>query len=197
MDKKLLAVILIVPLTSIILTWQVYQSSQIKPSNIDLPKQSATKKIADTFFNQASIINFNEDGLPKSKIIGEQLLHYPDEEDVEITNPRVTFFRDKGSPVLISADRGWINRPGTRVFLKGHTTIIREQSPLNKFSQLETPELTIWPNKEYAETDKLVKISTEATEATGVGMEAYLDKERYILLNNVKARHIPAKAPGR
>ena len=193
MDKKLLAVILIVPLTSIAITWLVFQSSQVKQNNILFPEQNNPEKIADTFFNHSTIINFSETGLPKSKIIGEQLFHYPGEEDSEIINPRMTFFRNEGSPVFITADHGWINQSGTRVLLKGHTVIVREKSSFNKFSKLETPELTIWPNRDYAETDKPVKITTEGTNATGIGMKAYLDKEHYLLLNNVKARHIPAK----
>ena len=196
MDKKLLAVIVFVPIASVAITWLVFQSGNIKPRNINFPEQSNSEKIADTFFNHSTIINFNESGLPKSKIVGKQLFHYPGEEDSEITSPRVTFFRDQGSAVFISADQGWINQTGTRVLLKGHTTIVREKSSFNKFSKLETPELTIWPNKEYAETDKPVKITTEGTNATGVGMKAYLDKERYLLLNNVKARHIPQNIQG-
>lgn len=193
MDKKLLAIIFLVPLASISITWQVLQSGPIKPGDVLFPKQNDPEKIADTFFNHSTIINFNEAGLPKSKIVGEQLFHYPGEEDSEITDPRVTFFRDEGAPVFITADHGWINQDGTRVFLKGHTTIMRDKSPFNKYSKLETPELTIWPNRDFAETDKTVKISTDETTATGVGMKAYLDKEHYFLLNNVKAQHIPKK----
>lgn len=193
MDKKLLAVIFSVPIVSIASTWLVFQSTLSQQNEFDFPEQTNSEKIADTFFNQSNIINFSETGLPKSRIIGQQLFHYPGEEDSEIINPRVTFFRDQGSPVLISADHGWINQPGTRVFLQGHTVITREKSAVNKFSKMETPELTIWPNRDYAETDKAVKITTKDTNATGIGMKAYLDKERYILLNNVKARHRPAK----
>ena len=194
MDKKLFLILLTIPAISIGITWYVFTKTSTEQSQISFPKQNTQKKVADTFFNQADIINFGETGFPKSKIIGDQIFHYPDDEDSEIINPRITLFRTKGLPVYITADHGWINKDGTRVFLKGHTIIRREKSQDNDFSQLETPELTIWPNKDYAETDKAVKITTAATIVTGIGMKAYLDKEHYYLLNDVKAKHIPVKS---
>ena len=193
MEKKLLALILFIPLVSISLTLFVLNAGESKQSQIDFPEQN-NKKVADTFFNNATIIDYGENGRPSSKIIGDQLFHYPGEDDSEIIKPKVTFFRDTGSPVFVTADHGWINQAGTRVLLKGHTVIVREKSEANKFSKLETPELIIWPEKEYAETDQDVKITTDGTVATGTGMKAYIDKEHYFLLNRVRGRHTPAQS---
>jgi lipopolysaccharide export system protein LptC len=191
MEKKLLALLITIPILSILISWTVLNSSSEEQTKINFPTQNKQQKIADTFFNKTNIINFGKTGLPKSKIIGDQLFHYPGEDDSEIINPRVTFFRDEGSPVYITADHGWINHDGTRVFLKGHTIIKREKSLTNQYSQLETPELTIWPDKEYVETDKAVKITSNTSFATGIGMKAHLDQEHYRLLSKVKVKHIP------
>ncbi|GEM_PF-3292336 len=193
MDKKLFLLLCIIPVASTTLTWQVFKSTDIKQNNIIFPKKKTTNKAADTFFNQAEIINFSDDGYPKSKIIGTQIFHYPGDEDSEIIQPRITLFRANNSHVYINADFAWINQDGTRVILKGHTIVRREASVDNQFSQLETAELTLWPNRDFAETDKHVKITSNAVNATGIGMKAYLDKEHYYLLDAVKARHIPAK----
>lgn len=193
MDKKLLAILFAIPAASIAITWYVFNLSNSKQSDIILPKKDRSLKIADTFFNTVEIISFGEAGVPKSKIIGDHIYHYPGKEDSEITTPKITLFRDIGPPVYVTADHGWVNKEGTRLILKGHTLIKREKSETNQFSQLESPELTIWPNRDYAETDKAVKITTDTTIATGIGMKAYLDKEHYYLLNNVKSRHIPEK----
>ncbi|MCK5662466.1 MAG: LPS export ABC transporter periplasmic protein LptC [Thiotrichaceae bacterium] len=193
MDKKLLAILFAIPAASIAISWYVFNLSNSKQSDIILPKKDSSLKIADAFFNTVEIISFGEAGVPKSKIIGDHIYHYPDKEDSEITTPKITLFRDIGPPVYVTADHGWVNKEGTRLILKGHTLIKREKSETNQFSQLESPELTIWPNRDYAETDKAVKITTDTTIATGIGMKAYLDKEYYYLLNNVKSRHIPEK----
>jgi lipopolysaccharide export system protein LptC len=193
MEKKLLATLIVIPLLSLAFTWLVINQKDTEKQSVQFPGQVSNKKIADAFFNQATINDFNETGTLKSKIIGQQIYHFPGEEDSEIIQPRVTFFRDEGSPVLISADHGWINKDGTRVLLRGHSVITREKSEFNQFMKLESPELIIWPDKEYIETDKAVKINSDSTVATGIGMKAYLDKEHYLLLNKVRSRHMPSK----
>ena len=191
MDKKLFLILLSLPFISVLLTWMVLSQEQKTSKTIEFPRQYDKNVVADSFFNDSTIINFTIAGKPKNKILGEKLFHYPGEQDSEIEQPRVTVFRDTGSPVLINADHGWINADGTRVILKGHTRVRREPSEYNDFSLLETPELTYWTEKDYAETDKPVKITTHTTIATGIGMKAYLNEEHYYLLDNVKARHVP------
>lgn len=190
MDKKLLIFLISFPIISILITWSVLNTKEVTHNDIDFPQQDKQQKVADTFVNDAYIINYGETGKPKSQIIGEKLFHYPGNEDSEISKPIITFFREQGSPVLISADQGWSNHDGSRIILKGNTVISRERSEHNQYSQLKTPQLTIWPDKEYAETDEKIKITTDTTVVTAVGMQAYLDVEHYILLHNVKGRHL-------
>ena len=189
MDKKLVLLLTAVPLISILITWFTLRETNKPQPDIELPAADSTQRIADHFLNQATIISFNPQGIPKSQISGSRLLHYPGDEDAELIDPHITLHRDKGSPILITADKGWVNKDGTRVFFKGHTVVERKMSEFNSFSRLDTPELTIWPHKEFAETDKHVKITTDTTVATGIGMKAYLDKGRYYLLNNVKGHY--------
>ncbi len=189
MDKKLLFILAAIPVLSVSATWLSINAAKDKQPEINLPAADSSQRIADHFLNHATIINFDSQGMPKSQLTGTRLLHYPGDEDAELFAPQITFNRDVGAPVLITADRGWVNKDGTRVFFQGHTVVERKQSPSNNFSRLDTPELTIWPNKEFAETDKHVKISTDTTIATGIGMKAHLDNERYYLLNDVRVHY--------
>jgi len=189
MDIKLFFTLLSIPVFAMTVTWLSLTGSADKQPVIDLPAADSSQRIADHFLNEATIINFNPQGIPRSQISGSRLLHYPGDEDAELLDPHIILHRDEGSPVLITADKGWVNKDGTRVFFQGHTVVKRKKSQTNSFSRLDTPELTIWPNKEFAETDKHVKITTDTTVATGTGMKAYLDSGRYYLLNNVKGHY--------
>lgn len=189
MDKKLFLILLFIPVTAITVTWLSFSVSTELQPEIDLPAKDSKQQIVDHFLNDATIINFNLQGIPRSQITGSRLLHYPGEEDAELLDPHIILHREEGSPVLITADKGWVNKDGSRVFFKGHTIVERKKSHSNSFSRLDTPELTIWPNKEFAETDKHVKITTDTIVATGTGMKAYLDSGRYYLLNNVRGHY--------
>jgi len=193
MDKKILAILIAIPVASSTISWYVFNLSADKHSDSSLTEKNNHKKIADTYFNQVEIISFDDTGSPKSKVIGARINHYPGDKDSEISTPRVTLIRKSGSPVYITADQGWVNKDASRVRLQGNTIIKRKKSPANQSFLLETPELIIWPNKNIAETDKAVRISNDTTISTGVGMKAYLESEHYYLFNNVKIYHLPTK----
>jgi len=193
MQIKLFALLAGIPVISVSLTWLVLEQNNDTESLFNAPKKKSELKIADTFLEQAVIINFSETGTPKNKIITQQILHYPGDQESEISLPQITLFRPQGSPTLVTADVGWINQEGTRITLEGHTIVRRDKTQYNAFSQLETPELIVWPKNNYVESDKSIKLTTDATIVTGIGMEAYLTNEHYYILKDVKVHHKPVK----
>jgi len=48
--------------------------------------------------------------------------------------------------------------------------------------------LSVWPKQEYAESDKAVKITTDETIVTAIGLEADLYQQQYHLLSQVKVK---------
>jgi len=71
--------------------------------------------------------------------------------------------------------------------------ISRQASAQNRFSQLESDHLTVWPKQEYAESDKAVKISNDETIITAIGLEADLYEHQYHLLSQVKVKHLTGR----
>ena len=193
MDKKLLIFLVAFPIASVFLTLMVLNDEKIEKTLTAYPEKNPPKKIADSFLNHVDIINYDETGKPKNNIIADKILHYPGDVDSKIIKPNISLFRKQGSPILITADNGFTNQQGTRIILTGHVVISRERSQYNQFFQLKSPTLTIWPNKEYAETDKAVMMTTEGTIVNAIGMKAFIDKEHYLLLSNVKSKHLPVK----
>ena len=192
MDKKLLFILLSLPLASIAITWYIFNLSIEHQVAINIPGVNGSLRTADTFFNQVDIINYDVMGKPKSYMTGKNIAHYPGDNDSRINVPRITFFRDKGLPVYVSAAQGLVNKNGSRLILKTDTVIKREQSLENSFFQLETPELTVWPKKDFAATKKAVKIITGTTIVTGIGMNADLKKRT---LSSIKKRYRAACTP--
>ena len=193
MDKKLLIILVTFPIVSIFLTLIVLNIEEIEKTQMDFPGNNSQKSVADSFINYADIINYSESGKPKNNIVADKILHYPGKVDSKLIKPNISLFRELGAPILITADNGFTNPQGTRIILTGHVVITRERSPHNQFFQLKSPTLTIWPNKEYAETDQAVLMTTEDTIVNAIGMKAYIDVEHYLLLSNVKTKHQPVK----
>lgn len=54
---------------------------------------------------------------------------------------------------------------------------------------LTTSRLSVFPEREYAETQQPVKIEAANGVTTAVGMKAYLDDSRMHLLSSVRGQH--------
>ena len=193
MDKKLLIFLIAFPIASALLAFLILYGEKTEQVQLNFPEKNKLKKISDSFINHAKIISYDATGKPKNNIIADKLLHYPGDIDSELVKPKITFFRELGSPILITADNGFTNQQGTRIILNGHVIISRERSQYNQFFHLKSPALTIWPDKEYAETDKVITMTTDNTIVNSVGMKAYLDVEHYLLLDRVRSQHKPVK----
>ena len=56
MEKKLLTLLLTIPVVSIIITWTVFTKTSIEQTQISFPEQNLQRKVADTFFNHGFYI---------------------------------------------------------------------------------------------------------------------------------------------
>jgi lipopolysaccharide export system protein LptC len=59
----------------------------------------------------------------------------------------------------------------------------------NRQTLLTTSRMTVFPDKEYAETSQAVKIEGDGGVTTANGMKAYLNEGRMLLLSNVRGQH--------
>lgn len=97
-------------------------------------------------------------------------------------------YNDKGEqPWYAKSDNAWSYSGHSKVLLWGNVNIWRPKGPLNKPIKLVTSKLTLYPKKDYAETDQFVTISEPGTQTvtTAVGMQAWSKLENVKLLSKV------------
>jgi len=156
---------------------------------LSLPSITTPDELPDTYVNHANVTSYDIQGNPKYRLTSTQITHYPGEKDAEILKPLVFIFQPQGTPWKIQAQKGRVTSDGERVQLDQQVMISRQGSLQNSFSQLESEQLFVWPKQEYAESDKAVKITTNDTVVTAVGLEADLYEQQYHLLTQVKVKH--------
>lgn len=54
---------------------------------------------------------------------------------------------------------------------------------------LTTTRMTVFPDKQYAQTEQAVRIEAANGVTTANGMKAYLEDGRMLLLSNVRGQH--------
>lgn len=84
--------------------------------------------------------------------------------------------------------RGEVGPQGAEVELIDEVRI-EQRVAAERFSRLTTSRLTVFPEREYAETAQPVRIENAEGVTTATGMQAYVKEGRVLLLSNVRGQH--------
>jgi lipopolysaccharide export system protein LptC len=146
----------------------------------------------DLLLEGAVITQFRRDGSLQYRLHAESIAHYPGIEQTLLTEPRLLLDQGSGAPWELSAKSGRILgrsgllRTGTeterseQVQLDDNVLIHRQRGE-QRFINLSTSSLTLYPEHEYAQTDRPVIIDTEAGRTTAANLKADLARGRLLL----------------
>lgn len=106
-------------------------------------------------------------------------------DHTEITQPRITLYRDNGTPWQIRSDSGQSTKHGSVITMIGNVIVWQIDAAGFK-SELTTTKLVVMPDKQYAETDKPVMLKAPDSTTTAIGMQALLKQDKIKLLSRVR-----------
>lgn len=113
---------------------------------------------------------FDIDGTLQHTIVGDKLLHYPDDDTTIVTTPHLTYHKQPPSEVF--ARMAYVGRDGKQVDLVDEVRVIRHgalgESPP---TVLETRTLKVFPDDEKAFTKDPVVITQGKSIMHGSGLE--------------------------
>jgi lipopolysaccharide export system protein LptC len=80
----------------------------------------------DYFLRGFSVKSFDAQGRLKSQIQGTEARHFPDTDTMEIDQPRILSYDEKGSETVATAKSGLSNADGSEVQLIGNAVVTRQ-----------------------------------------------------------------------
>ncbi len=83
----------------------------------------------DYFMRGFTVKTFGPAGRLKSEVVGTEARHYPDTDTLEIDQPRIRSFDERGALTTATAQRGISNGDGSEVQLIGDAVVVREPAP--------------------------------------------------------------------
>ncbi|MGD8174620.1 LPS export ABC transporter periplasmic protein LptC [Marinimicrobium sp. ARAG 43.8] len=103
--------------------------------------------------------------------------------------PRLTLHGESPQPWNLNANLGRSDATGDKIRLTGEVHLWQQAQAGT--TELNTPELLIEPNRQYAETDKTVNMRSPRGRQEAVGMQADLGNDIIELLSEVRGIHEP------
>ena len=147
----------------------------------------------DYYMENFNTLTMDQDGKPKNRLTAEYMAHYPDDDTTELIKPILELYRIDKPPMLIEAEKGWVTSNNEVILLTGEVILIQNDINNELELRVDTSDVRILMDQDYAETDKHALITGKRTVVNTTGMRAYFKQNRIELLNNVTGKIEPKK----
>jgi lipopolysaccharide export system protein LptC len=147
-----------------------------------------------TYLVNARTRQFDEEGKLSYILEADKMAYFnksdPSKPDTLLEQPNITMFDQDNSrpPWKATANNAEGSEQQDELIMIGDV-VIQQRLDNGEQTRLETTELTIKPNRRYAETDKPVIITDKTGVVRSTGVRIFFDDERIELLSNVSGNY--------
>ena len=142
----------------------------------------------DFYVVGASAQQFQADGQLQYEMTATKLEHLKASDITLVEKPDLQLYRGTQYPWHVRSDKGEVAPEGKQVELIDNVRIARTDAQ-NRPTVITTSRATVFPDKEYAQTQQAVRIEAANGVTTAQGMKAYMNDGKIDLLSNVRGQH--------
>lgn len=167
--------------------WSILHSQgyQITASNSGI-------ELADGSMENVSATIFNAQGKPALIIASPKMIHYAKNDVTEITKPKVAVLREPASTWHIDSLSAQATNGLNKIVFRDNVVATHQEDPSNPVTTLNTTTLTIYPDKETAETSAAVSLIQPSSIINAIGMLANLNDGTIKFLSKTRENYIPS-----
>ena len=183
-DHKIYINVVIIALLSWLL---LSMTEMIETQFIQVPAHSP-----DYYSKGYEKLEMNKFGALKNKVLANEMIHYSDDGTTHMLAPIMTFINanELTPPWIVKSETGILSSDGKDLALNGQVVIERIKADGVSPLRINTSELKVKPETNYAETVTWAEIISELNVTTGIGMNmTFIDPVHLQLLTNVKGRY--------
>lgn len=132
-------------------------------------------------------------GALESTLSARKMVHYPDDDSTELSNPRVVETKRDKPRTTISALRGVLSQDGEEVFLYDNVLLLREATLTRPEVRVESEVLHFVRSRSLVRSDNDVRVIEAGRMLSGRGLEYDMDAGRIALHQRVRGQFEPRK----
>jgi lipopolysaccharide export system protein LptC len=119
------------------------------------------------------------------------LTHFPYNNSSKFISPHYILHSEKGEPWFIQSERGESEQGTTKITLIDRVILHQNASETEKEKTITTSEMSYFPEKNWAETNKMVFFEEPGLRIQSEGMTANLKEQKINLSQHVTSEYIP------
>ncbi len=151
---------------------------------IELPEErrdGKTRHDPDYIIDQPQLRKLDKTGKLQYTLDAKQIVHFPDDETTDVSQPKLVYLHAKRPPVTTSAERAHVSQDGNQVDFYENVRIERAATPKQAAMLATMPDLTVRPDDEKAFTQSPVLITQGKSWLKGVGLQVDNKTQTYVL----------------
>lgn len=165
--------------------WHNQQAPMIQEQHHSTPEKNL-----DYFVEDFSVTSMTPKGKPARTLTANRMEHLRDTGITLLEQPLFHIYGESGSVWKVVSEQGTLSPDGETLLLSGQVEIDRPASADVRAMHISTSNLRLIADKDYAETDEAVKITSETGWVQGVGMQAWLREPSHIkFLSRTRAHY--------
>jgi len=157
-------------------------------SFLDKPVAQVDESAIDYYAVNARSVQFTPEGKLQYEMTADKVEHMKASDVTLVTTPDLHLYRGTQFPWHVQSKRAEVNPDGTEVELIDAVRVARTDER-KRDTIITTTRMTVFPQKEYAQTEQAVRLDGAGGTTTGKGMKAYLKEGRMDLLSNVRGQY--------
>lgn len=146
----------------------------------------------DLYMLNATISQFDSEGELQHRIAANRFTHFPLTDLTTMKFPALVLGRAKGSePWEITSSEGRILPSSDyreEIVELWNNVLASQKIDGSSFVNMQTNSLTVYPERDYVETDEPVFIDNQSGRTTAAGMKAFLDTGKFLFYSTPKHR---------
>ena len=179
-------------LVSLILVFAIATDFILEHSDDNLPPAPMLQNDPDLYMLNATITQFDDDGNLQHTIKADRFTHFPLTDVTSLKFPVLQLFSgSKNAPWDIKAQNGRLLSQAVyrgEVLERQDDVLAVMQSDDGHFINIQTQSLTVYPEREYAETDQKVYIDSNSGRSSAAGMKAFFQSRKFIFYSTPTER---------
>jgi lipopolysaccharide export system protein LptC len=145
----------------------------------------------DAFMENVVATIFNKEGKPALKIETAKMTHFAEDDTTQMTTPHVTVYRQSPNPWYIDSDYAKSSQGIAQIIFWSNVVIHHPEDVVNPTTTMQTASLTVFPDKQIAQTNEAVTLTQPDTTIHAVGMLANLGSGTVKLISQARTEYVP------
>ncbi|MDU8500852.1 LPS export ABC transporter periplasmic protein LptC [Pseudomonas syringae] len=157
-------------------------------SFMDQPLSTVDDTVIDYYAINAHSVQYLPDGTLQYDMTSDKVEHVKATDVTLLTTPDLHMYRGGEFPWHVQSKKGEVSSGGDQVELIDSVRVERTDEK-QRTTIITTSRMTVFPQKQYAQTEQDVRIDGAGGVTTAKGMKAYLKDSRMDLLSNVRGQY--------